>query len=40
MFQQIYLAQKEGKAIAAISNTVIPGAENLGLVLILQLNSP
>ena len=30
--QQFYLSEKEGEAISAIRNTVIPDAENFGLV--------
>ena len=37
--QQVYLGEKEGKAISAIRNTVIHDAENLGLVPILELIS-
>ena len=37
--QQVYLGEKEGKAISAIRNTVIHDAKNLGLVHILELTS-
>ena len=37
--QQVYLSEKEGEAISAIRNTVIHGAENLGLVPIFEAKS-
>ena len=37
--QQVYLSEKEGKAISAIRNNVVHDAENLGLVAILELTS-
>ena len=37
--QQVYLSEKEGKAISAIRNTVIHDAENFGLVPIYEAKS-
>ena len=37
--QQVYLSEKEGKAISAIRNTVVNDAEKFGLVPILELTS-
>ena len=37
--QQVYLSEKEGKAISAIWNTVIHDAENLGIVPIYEAKS-
>ena len=37
--QQVYLSEKEGKAISAIRNTIIHDAENFGLVPIYEAKS-
>ena len=37
--QQVYLSEKEGKAISTIRNTVIHDAKNLGLVPIYEAKS-